>query len=222
VTIVGKPLRASDGTRWLPIQPHATEIRYVAADAVKPGAAPVQTVAARPQPEVLKGLYDQALRAEQDRNNAEAQRLWYQLADQTPDPKYKKLYQDRAASFGPSATGGGTAAATLTGRIVPNQGTQATSLYAAPQWTAPGSGQGAQQSQWTGPGYLFKAGFPVDGKPVYRLESKDRATLSYITPQPGFSLDQFVNRYVQVYGPVEYHGQERINLQIANNVKPVQ
>jgi hypothetical protein len=191
---------------------------------VKTGVAPIQTVAAKVKPEVLKGIYDQALKAERDRNNVEAQRLWYQLADQTSDPKYKKLYQDRALSLVPPASGQGAPVATLTGAIVPNQSTQATSLYGTPQWTAPGGSAGTApgQSQWSGPGYLYKAGFPVDGKPIYRLESKDRATLSYVTPQPGFSLDQYVNRYVQVYGPVEYHGQERINLLTANHVTPVQ
>jgi len=227
LTIVGKPLRASDGSEWLPVQPHATEIRYVSVDAVKEGAAPaaaaapVATVAAKAQPEVLKDLYDRALRAEQERNLAAAQNLWYQLASQVKDPVLQNRYRDRALEL--SRSGGAPAA--LTGRIVPNQGTPATSLYGSPQWGPPGAAAAARTpgaAEWKGPGILFTTGITVDGKPVYRLESRQRETLAYVAAQPGFSLEQYVNRNVSVYGPLSWRGQERITLLTANYVTPAQ
>jgi hypothetical protein len=222
LTIVGQPLRTSDGSRWLPIQPHPTEMRYIASDAIKDGATPVPAVVAKPQTAVLKGLYDQALAAERNRNVPEAQKLWNQLAQQTPDPNYQKLYRDRAASLAQPGSGTNSFPVSLTGRIVPT-GAQATSLYGTPQWSPPGTGSTAasQESRWSGPGRLWKSALQVDGKQVYRLESNQGENL-YVIAQPGVALDQYVNRNVNLYGQLSFRGTERITLMTASWVTPVQ
>jgi hypothetical protein len=46
VVIVGGPLVCSDNTRWLPIEPHPTEVRYIPVSALSPAEA-VQTTAAK-------------------------------------------------------------------------------------------------------------------------------------------------------------------------------
>jgi hypothetical protein len=47
VVVLGKPLVCSDGSRWLPIEPHLTEVRYIPVSAVSTTGA-LQTVAAKP------------------------------------------------------------------------------------------------------------------------------------------------------------------------------
>lgn len=102
VTITGKEQQDVDGI-WIPITPAPQEVRYIPADVVK-AAPPVQTAAtAAPPLAPLPGrdvtsspppapppatpddpLWTQAKKAEQEGKQDEAERLYRQLAGQTP------------------------------------------------------------------------------------------------------------------------------------------
>jgi hypothetical protein len=54
VTVIGKPERARDGSTWLPILPVPTEVRYIPAETVRPGAPPSPQFAAAAPTEPVK------------------------------------------------------------------------------------------------------------------------------------------------------------------------
>jgi hypothetical protein len=58
--------------------------------------------------------------------------------------------------------------------------------------------------QWTGAGVLFRASFQIDGKQAYRLTNNQNQHVCYIVAQPGFNLEPYVNRYVNLYGKAGY------------------
>jgi hypothetical protein len=223
VAILDKPLVTSDGNRWLPIEPYQTEVRYIPEDAIRPAAA-VRAVAAKPAAPPAVGLappvtgpdplWSQAQNAEAEGRIADAESLYQRLAAQTTDRAlqercYAQLtgLQQRAnasarntttASWtGPGQTG--SASPVTTSTVYRPAPTTATGGYGpTPATPAP------QSERYSGWGYLFKAGFQIDGKQAYRLTSTQNQHVCYIIAQPGFNLESYVNRFVNLYGTPGY------------------
>jgi len=70
-------------------------------------------------------------------------------------------------------------------------------------------------------GLLKRAGWNLDNQPTYRLESSDGRTPLYVLPQAGVNLEPFVDRNVEVEGPIEYRAGSRANCMMAKTVKPL-
>jgi hypothetical protein len=70
-------------------------------------------------------------------------------------------------------------------------------------------------------GLLKRAGWNLDNQTTYRLESSDGRTPLYVLPQSGVNLEPFVDRNVEVEGPVEYRTGARANCMMAKTVKPL-
>jgi hypothetical protein len=70
-------------------------------------------------------------------------------------------------------------------------------------------------------GLLKRAGWNLDNQTTYRLESSDGRTPLYVLPQAGVNLEPFVDRNVEVEGPVEYRPGARANCLMAKTVKPL-
>jgi hypothetical protein len=62
----------------------------------------------------------------------------------------------------------------------------------------------------------------VDGKPTYVLESSAGTVHLYVTAQPGVNLEQYVNRNVNLYGPMTYYGPVKSNYMVVQQVQPLQ
>jgi hypothetical protein len=73
----------------------------------------------------------------------------------------------------------------------------------------------------SGPGFLSRAGFPMDGKPLYRLESSAGQLRLYVTAQPGLNLEPYVHHNVELYGPTVYHGALKTNYMVVERVYPM-
>jgi hypothetical protein len=98
VIVVGKEeVDAEDNSLWVPIAPAPQEVRFIPADAVKAAPPPVQTVSSSPPPGATgvesagaapppdDPLWAQAKKAQSDGNNALAEKLFRQLAQETKD-----------------------------------------------------------------------------------------------------------------------------------------
>lgn len=232
---------------WWPIQPPPQEVRYIPKDAVKT-MAPVETmVAASPGstqaekawpapggvPPASGSLLDQAKQAEASGNVQKAIELYTQVYRQNIDANHS-LAMDALNrvhflqnGYRPSVPAGyqpgvpseattGQAARLAPAPAVPAQPVSNTQV-GYPNRPAP-----APVVQPSGPGRLRRAGFFVDGKQAYVLENSQGRPLLYVTAQAGLNLEPYVNRTVELFGPVIYHGELRTNYMTAAQVNLVQ
>jgi uncharacterized protein YgiM (DUF1202 family) len=210
---------------WLPIQPPPQEYRFIPPDAVKP-ISPVQSTAsaspAAAAPAAAQDpLFTQAEQAEKAGNLAHAEDLYLQLARQTTDQNLKGLCYSRAdklhQGYHPPTQPPAAAVPQQPAPTQPPVGqAPAVSYRPPPPASQPPAGQ------WSGPGYLRRSSFPVDYKPTYVLEASNGMPMIYVTAQPGVNLEAFVNRGVDLYGPIVYRGELRCaNYMTASYVKPV-
>ena len=65
------------------------------------------------------------------------------------------------------------------------------------------------QLQSSGPGWLRRAGFYIDGRQAYALENDQGGPRLYVTAQNGLSLDPYLNRYVELFGAIQTRGDIR-------------
>jgi hypothetical protein len=79
----------------------------------------------------------------------------------------------------------------------------------------------APTPQSSGPGRLTRAGFFVDGRQAYVLETSQGRARMYVTGMPGLNLEPYVNRVVELFGPMVYRGDLRTNYMTASQVRPV-
>jgi len=73
----------------------------------------------------------------------------------------------------------------------------------------------------SGPGRLRRAPFYLDNKPTYALESSQGNLRIYVTAQQGLNLEPYVNRNLELLGPMFYHGQLKTNYMAATQVIPL-
>jgi hypothetical protein len=244
---------SEDGT-WVKIQPPPNEYRYIPAEAVKTPAPKVETVNPPPAspPTALGGpvatqpppagpgesLWYRAEQAERAGNPAEAERLFLQLAHETPDHDlqmrcYNRIHflrEGRRTSYPPGyytqqrlspAPGYPNAPPTnpymTTGR--------ATSQYTYAPVTNTSQAALASTSssncQWSGWGWLRRAPFWVDNKQAYVLENNQGMPRLYVTAQAGVNLESSVNKTVNLYGKMVYRGDLRTNYMTACQLAPL-
>ncbi len=245
VLIAGQPITASDGVKWWPIQPPPAEDRYLRAESIQ--TAPTVTAARPPEagpamPTGNEPLWVQAQQAEQAGNYAEAERLYTQLAHQTPNKElalqcYNRVQylRDRTRGVGaPGYPGGYPAQANYPGAaqpptgIAPPQPPPSNLPPATPPGpivpgqapaigypTTPGTSP-AQQS--SGRGWLRRCGFYLDNKPTYVLQSTQGRPPLYVTAQGQLNLESYLFRNIELYGPIYYRGDVKANYMTASQV----
>jgi uncharacterized protein YgiM (DUF1202 family) len=253
-----------DGT-WYKIQPLPNENRYIPVDAVKSATPKVETVTPPPSaplpgpasanatlqpPAPGDSLWYRAEQAERAGNPAEAERLFLQLARETPDHDlqmrcYNRIHflrEGRHPSYPPGYQAGRPSDSFYTNnpngaRFSPVPGypyAQSTNPYmttgrATSQYTyspLPTAGQtpptnSTANCQWSGWGWLRRAPFFVDNKPAYALENSQGSLRLYVTAQPGVNLDSYLNRTVNVYGKLSYRGDLKTNYMTACQLAPL-
>lgn len=230
-----KPMDSDDG-RWMMIYPPAKEVRFIPMESVSTtpvvtsnsaptgGGVPVGGVGVG----VIGGggdpLWAQAQQAERAGNMAEAERLYTQLAKTTKDHglqiqcwnRVNGLRQGTLTSYSGGLNRPGYVTQSMT---IP----RATSQYTyAPDRPAGQQPVPVPQAQWNAtPGILRSAAFFIEGKKAYALETQQGAPRLYITAQPGLNLEPFVNRTVNLYGTIVYHGELKTNYMRATNAQLV-
>jgi hypothetical protein len=223
VTSIGKPIEDADGA-WMPIEPPPGEVRYLPASALSPpGPRPSPAVAPEkgrgdagelvassapsanvpPSPEAL---WQQAARAEQQGQLAEAMRLYrlvWEVARSNPNlagQAHQRLCELQGRAGGPPT-------ARLHAPVAARPAGLATSTFTAPP--QPG---GAAPSNWRAyRGRLQRAGRTDYPDMTHRLEVDSRGTwhpLAYLRPAPGVNLAALgEGGEVEVQGEVWYHGE---------------
>jgi hypothetical protein len=241
------PKVASDGSTWYPVKPTPTEVRYIPASAAA-RVATNTTVASSPTgtgplPAATPGTavpssakWAQAEQAEREGNDALAEKLYTELAAELKqsgtDPDLAMRCYNRAALLRDRprtpAQPGITAARPTLGAPVSaapgaNGNFQTTSLPGGGRQPAEVQPQGASpNANGSGPGWLRKAGFFIDGKQAYVLETQNGQTRLYVTGQPGVNLEGYLNRQVELFGPTVYRGDIRGgNYMTVNRVNPL-
>jgi SH3-like domain-containing protein len=252
VVVLDEKRSISEDGSWLKIQPPPNEYRYIPADAVKTPAPKVEAVNPPPSgpPPALGGpvatqpppggpgesLWYRAEQAERAGNPAEAERLFLQLAHETPDhdlqmrcynrihflregrrTSYPAGYQPRLTPapgypYGPSTNPYmtmGRATSQYTYAPIPNTS----------QALTPSTSSG--NCQWSGWGWLRRAPFWVDNKQAYVLENNQGMPRLYVTAQPGVNLESSVNKTINLYGKMVYRGDLRTNYMTACQLAPL-
>jgi hypothetical protein len=235
---------SSDGSTWWPIQPTARDVRYIPNSAIVP---PAVASAGMPgtasfSPAGEPALWRQAIEAERAGNFGTARDLYARMADDARGVGGDRdlaarcydriqLIEDRmrVASAPMSATAVSAsrpADAVVTSspnRLLP----PAVTPSAPPAPLTPPSSMPPVLSIQTAPqaqtgtiaGWLRRTGFRIDGRPTYALENSQGAFLRwYVTPQPNVNLEPFVNRAVELSGPLIYRGDIRSNYMVVNQV----
>lgn len=190
---------------WYRIQTPPAEVRYVARqELTAPGPTSV-TTAARPDPPTggtrqMPALWWQAEQVERAGNPAQADLLYRQLAGQMAlpggDPYIATLCWNRIDQLArryqltpwparQPAPGLLTSGRPATPTTIPDPSTSAPIATVA-----------------SGPGWLRRSGVMVENRPAYVLEDNVGRVRYYLVPQTGLSLEAFVNRPVEVFGPM--------------------
>jgi hypothetical protein len=81
--------------------------------------------------------------------------------------------------------------------------------------------QGQAESRSSPPGHLRLAARLVDCKRTYALESSQGQLLMYVAPQQGVDLEPYIDRNVELYGPLVYRMDLRAQYMLATQVKPL-
>lgn len=76
--------------------------------------------------------------------------------------------------------------------------------------------------RWTGPGFLIRTGYSLDGKVTYALESSPRVVRYYVVESPGIDLKPFVNKRVDLFGSVSKRREISAPLVTASAVEPIE
>ncbi len=72
------------------------------------------------------------------------------------------------------------------------------------------------------PGRLMAQGYYYETRKIYRLENSRGIPLVYVVPGPGVSLDPYINRTVELYGPQSFREELRANLLTAMRIQLIQ
>ncbi|MFO0809651.1 MAG: hypothetical protein U0746_13585 [Gemmataceae bacterium] len=186
---------------WWRIEPVATEVRYVAREAVTPPTDASTVVAASPgnAANVSRGphpLWTQAEEAERFGNCARAEMLYRQLAGEMSKPGGDHDLAMRAFAR-VDALSRKTQPTTWPARqTAPAQ--FATNSRNPPPASVPGINSRAIVS---GPGWLRRTGVVIDGRTAYALEDNQGQLRYYVLSNgPGLNMELFVNGVVDLTG----------------------
>ena len=61
-----------------------------------------------------------------------------------------------------------------------------------------------------------------DAQRTYALDNAQGIPMYYVSAQPGVDLEPSLNRYVELFGRMEYRGDLRANYMIVSRVQPAQ
>jgi hypothetical protein len=187
-----------------------------------------------------------AQKAEQAGDFGTASKLWEEVGRSYAKTNYdmamnchnRALWlRDKIATVSNPNNGADGTTQNATRRLVPTPGsTYGPASYCPPPATPCGNAGGWRSYSTDAPaggrretspppvahnvGLLKRAGWDIDNHPTYRLESSDGRTPLYVLPQ-GVDLEPFVNRNVEVEGPIEYRAGSRANCLLAKTVKPL-
>lgn len=183
------------------IAPTVNEVRWVTRDALSntPVTSPLNgggQVVQRPiDSQPLPELWTRAELAERNGQYDVAVVYYRQLAQEQSRPggNTSLAYQASARADYLSRRSVTTAARPIT-PIPPSN---------APPPLAGGPGPwNASTMMKSGPGVLRRAAFQIDGQTAYALEDDRGYPRMYVTAQPGLNLEPFINRRVELFGPM--------------------
>ncbi len=210
VKIIGDKAFA-EGKEWWRIQPPPAELRYVAKDSLSQKTSTVVAsspagTGGPPRPIALgqstNPLWVQAQQAEQNRDYAKAELLYRQLAGEMAQPGGDhdlaiRCY-NRIEQLSRAQPTNWPARQQAPGMLVSSRPVSpvAPAVSAAPAPTTVGG------SISSGPGWLQRSSVFIDGKPAYVLVDNRGQPRYYLLALPGQSLEWYVNRPVEVTGPL--------------------
>ena len=190
---------------WYRIQTPPSEVRYLARqDVSTPGPTSV-TTAARPEPTAggnrqMPPLWCQAEQAERAGNPAQADLLYRQLASQMAlpggDPYIATLCWNRIDQLARRYQ------LTPWPARQPAPGILTSSRPTSPTPTPDISTSAQVATVRSGPGWLRRSGVSIESRMAYVLEDDAGRVRYYLVPQTGLNLEAFVNRPVEVFGPM--------------------
>jgi hypothetical protein len=234
------PARAADDGMWMPIQPPPGELRYIPANLVAkngpaapvPGqSAPVtatpvsnrsSTTAGFAQPgQAVDPRLQRAQQLEQYGN--EVRNTNSEAAIQAYNQAQSLRNQERGAAAPPPVRQAvGVHPIPPAGeRLAPVPATLQATLRPSncvPCQTTSSSPGGMQRS---GPGWLRRSAWWLDGQPTYALVDSQNRVRMYVTPQPGLNLGPLVDRGVDLTGTIVYRGDLRQYQMRAVQVTPL-
>jgi hypothetical protein len=202
------PATGPDGVYYA-IVPAVDELRWIPASAVQAptaatssSASPINAAATSP------GANDAALMVRAERsaaggNIADALACYSQLGQQTSDPNVRAWAGERyqALQYRPAASN------------VQSNYSQTGSGWNNPAVAAPATTNANVRPDYrhTGPGTLRPSPLMVAGGKVWALEPDDlrQQHRTYVKAGPSISLEDYVNRHVDVYGTLTYDGELR-------------
>jgi hypothetical protein len=203
IVVVTGPKVTADGTTWWPIQPPASEVRYVPKEAVSMDGSLSATTAQKATGKEEPLLWTQAEQAEKAGNFGEAMQLYRKLAAQAAQPGgdqemslrcYNRIaaLQERLRQVG-VATAGATepTTATLAART-------STASAGPPQGPARNPAPAAAEQAYVG--VLQRTNVPIDGVWAHALADNRGYLLLYVVGEPGVNLDYYVGHRVEVIG----------------------
>ncbi|HXD86512.1 MAG TPA: hypothetical protein VN641_08465 [Urbifossiella sp.] len=251
LTVIGQKA-TFDGKQWYPVQPIPGDFRYIPKSSVNANGpastafvvrdtAPANLPPALPasrnnggsegnplggsdKPPVNDPLWEQAQAAEKAGRNADAEKLYFQLARKMNEPGgdhdianlcYTRIHALREKKApGTSNGSSGTTKPQPSQRSdrptllppVRNDASNPTAVSVAtqpnPVSAAPATGE---KPSWTGTGRLVSSALALDGRRTYAFEIAPGVAQFYVVGAQGFNLDQFKNRTVKVYGTTQTH-----------------
>ena len=181
-------------TTWWRIQTTANEVRWMSKDALQPTAAyaPVPPpVTARSYGKPVPELWTLAEQAERNGNSSLAVVYYRQLASQQSLP------------------GGDYNLATQATQRADALAKQPVTTTSRPSYSSPAPATGGAPGAWatgvdhrSGPGVLRRVAFMIDNQTTFALEDAKGYPRLYVVAQPGLSMESFVNRRVELFGPM--------------------
>jgi uncharacterized protein YgiM (DUF1202 family) len=205
VVIVDRPMNVG-GETWLPIQPHPSEVRFIPAEAVK--TTPVIATNNSPPnwnrtPDgfAANSVLAQAQDAEKANDMNRARWLYQQVANNSMNPSEKQFAVNRLASLQNPVQAQATS----------NSGYSPSTPPPGPAMT---NLQQLQPPGWSTYGRLRDTKMTrEDGQPIYSLEDNAGRVVSYVTTNPGKSLQTYIGRTVAVYGPRMWRPDSAVRLE---------
>jgi len=187
---------SGEKTTWWRIQPTAGEVRWISKDSI--GNYQTTTPSPTQSPPTMNisqpPLPDTWIRAELAERNGDipqAISLYRQTANEQSRLGYTDL-ANRANNRAETLSRQQPATTTATARQV-----------APPPPLNTGIGNWpAGVLMTSGPGTLRRSAFQIDGQPAFVLEDSRGYPRIYVVAQPGLNLEPFVNRSVEMFGPI--------------------
>jgi hypothetical protein len=220
VTALGEKVSSHNEEFW-PIEPVASESRYIPKTAIQPPPAPATvnaTPAVNTKPAPASGpndppLWTQADQALKEGRLDDATRLLQDLCRQAriqndellADRCRTRLYEIQQQR---RRTGTLTSRAGGTGFTPPDMNSPPPPPLAKPasmSRTAPPKAVAPKKdNEESAAGYLRRCGLEIEkGKPTYALENRDGSLRLYVTTEAGLDLEPYVNRIIELQGVIK-------------------